>query len=89
MAIMELNATLLHELSTIAMDEQLLGKAIKAIQRIKRDAYKARATASSVEETPASYTLEELHARIDRSTASYRAGQYSTSEEMRLKHPIK
>ncbi len=34
------------------------------------------------EETLKPYTLEELHARIDRSEADFAAGRYITNEEM-------
>lgn len=56
MTTMELNAELLRELSTIASDETLLRKAIKAIKALKKEK-----TATDV---PCSYTIKEVKSRL-------------------------
>lgn len=54
---LELNAELLHELSTIAADENLLRKAIKAIKALKNEK-------TTPAEPPCCYTVEEVKARL-------------------------
>jgi hypothetical protein len=84
MTTMELNAELLRELSTIATDEGLLRKAIKAIKAIKRQ--NNRMTDESAEEDVCNgsccYTVEEMEQRVLGAMDDYKQGRYFSTEDM-------
>lgn len=77
MTTMELNAELLHELSTIATDENLLRKAINAIKALKQEKLHA--------ELPCCYTVEEMKERAIEAVNRHAHGDYITNEEMKAR----
>lgn len=88
MTVMELNATLLRELSSIATNEDLLKKAIRYIRSIKKE-QREQALAG---ETLTPYTMEELNARIDSFEAELNRGEQGLpleefNAEIRQKYP--
>ena len=88
MTVMELNATLLRELSSIATNEDLLKKAIRYIRSIKKE-QREQALAG---ETLTSYTMEELNARIDSFEAELSRGEQGLpleefNADIRQKYP--
>ena len=88
MTVMELNATLLRELSSIATNEDLLKKAILYIRSIT----KAQREQALAGETLTPYTMEELNARIDSFEAELNRGEQGLpleefNAEIRQKYP--
>ena len=80
----ELNAELLRELSTIATDEGLLRKAIKAIKAIKRQ--NNRMTDGSAEDAIVDdarcYTTEQMKQRAIEAMEAYKRGECIPNEEV-------
>ena len=88
MTVMELNATLLRELSSIATNEDLLKKAIRYIRSIKKE----QREQTLAGETLIPYTMEELNARIDSFEAELSRGEQGLpleefNAEIRQKYP--
>lgn len=77
MTTMELNAELLHELSTIATDENLLRKAINAIKALKQEKVHT--------EMPCCYSAEEMKKRVVDAVNRHAKGDYISNEEMKAR----
>lgn len=77
MTSMELNATLLKELSTIISDEDMVKDVISYIRNLRRN--------SNVNKTKAKiapYSIEELNERIDQAEKNYAEGKYTDSQQV-------
>ncbi|WP_455638497.1 hypothetical protein [Parabacteroides sp.] len=77
MTSMELNATLLKELSTIISDENMVKDVISYIRNLRRS--------SNVNKTKAKiepYSIEELNERIDQAEKNYAEGRYTDSQQV-------
>lgn len=74
---MELNATLLKELSTIISDESMVKDVINYIRHLRcsHDEGKLKVVTEL-------YTLEELNMRVDQAEKNYAEGRYTNSSEV-------
>lgn len=77
MTTMELNATLLKELSTIVSDENMVKDVINYIRDLRRSHNEGK-----LKEAIEPYTLEELNMRVDRAEKNYVEGRYTDSREV-------
>lgn len=77
MTTIELNATLLKELSTIVSNEEMVKNVISYIRRLRRASDKNKA-----EESLKPYTIEELNTRIDQAEKNYAEGKHTSSEKV-------
>lgn len=74
---MELNSTLLKELSTIVSDENMVKDVINYIRDLRCSHNEGK-----LKVVTEPYTLEELNMRVDLAEKNYAEGQYTNSSDV-------